>query len=61
MKFEDKNMEKSINLLAESRKAGRKEAIDEVLKLISNIDNWPGNFEQSIADWMIEEVEKLKE
>jgi hypothetical protein len=61
MKFEDKNMEKSINLLAESRKAGRKEAIDEVLKLISNIDNWPENFEQSIADWMIEEVEKLKE
>ena len=54
-------MEKSINLLAESRKAGRKEAIDEVLKLISNIDNWPENFEQSIADWMIEEVEKLKE
>ena len=63
MKFEDKNMEKSINLLAESRKEGRKEAIDEVLKLIEDMPILlpEDTVRDEIVDAIIEEVEKLKE
>ena len=71
MDFKDKNIEKAVNLLAESRKVGRKEAIDEVLKLIQttweNILDSTKTGDTHIAELKFDfqdlkkEVEKLKE
>ena len=55
MDFKDKNIEKAVNLLAESRKVGRKEAVEDVLKLVREY------LTEEEFEGLKKEVEKLKE